>query len=91
MDRLKYVKVKQIDGSYTDPIPVGVDAENVDMSDGTTLASTLDSFATKADVANAYIYKGSVDSVSALPVSAPVGSVYNVAADGMNYAYTGDG
>ena len=41
MDKLKYIKIKQEDGSYSEEIPVGVDASNVDMSDGRTLPETL--------------------------------------------------
>lgn len=48
-------------------------------------------FATKQDIANAYIYKGSVGSFDLLPETASIGTVYNVETDGMNYAYTGNG
>ena len=41
MDKLKYIKIKQEDGTYSEEVPVGVDASNVDMSDGRTLPETL--------------------------------------------------
>lgn len=41
------------------------------------------------DITGIYKYKGSVATVSALPTNASVGDVYNVEADGMNYAWTG--
>lgn len=41
MDKLKYIKIKQEDGSYSEEIPVGADANNIDMSDGRTLPETL--------------------------------------------------
>ena len=41
MDKLKYIKIKQEDGIYSEEVPVGVDASNVDMSDGRTLPETL--------------------------------------------------
>ena len=41
MDKLKYIRVQQQNGSYTANIPVGVDDKNVDMSDGSTLRETM--------------------------------------------------
>lgn len=32
MDKLKYVKIENEDGSLSDNIPLGVDAENVDVT-----------------------------------------------------------
>ena len=32
MDKLKYVKIENDDGSLSENIPIGVDAENVDVS-----------------------------------------------------------
>lgn len=47
-------------------------------------------YALKSDLTNAYIYKGSVATVSALPSSGvEAGWVYNVEASGMNYAWNG--
>ena len=36
-DRIKKIKVKTVDGSMTDYIPIGVDAENVDFDNGFNL------------------------------------------------------
>lgn len=58
----------------------------------TTVAQLSDSgnYALKSEIANAYIYKGSVATVSALPTSGnTAGDVYNVEADGGNYAWNG--
>lgn len=57
----------------------------------TTVAQLTDAgdYAKKADIASAYIYQGSVATVSALPTTSTVGHVYNVEADGMNYAWNG--
>lgn len=50
----------------------------------------LGSYAKKTDISSAYIYKGSVATYSLLPASGQTaGDVYNVEADGMNYAWTG--
>jgi len=47
-------------------------------------------YATKSDITAMYKYKGSVATVSALPVSGnTTGDVYNVEATGMNYAWNG--
>ena len=62
----------------------------------TALASKLDSstadstYAKKTDITNVYKYCGSVATYSALPSTGlTAGDVYNVEADGMNYAWTG--
>lgn len=50
----------------------------------------LGSYAKKTDISSAYIYKGSVATYSLLPASGQTaGDVWNVEADGMNYAWTG--
>ena len=51
--------------------------------------SSASSYVLKSDVVNAYVYKGSVANMSLLPSNADNGDVYNVEADGMNYAWTG--
>lgn len=64
----------------------------------TTLANSGDPYQTESDVASAintavasaYKYKGSVATYADLPASgATVGDVYDVQADGMNYAWNG--
>ena len=59
-----------------------------DLSDfETEVAST---YATKAEIASVYKYKGSVATFADLPSSGQTtGDVYNVEADGMNYAWNG--
>ena len=50
------------------------------------------SYALKTDLSSVYKYKGSKATYSALPSSGnTVGDVWNVEADGMNYAWTGSG
>lgn len=46
-------------------------------------------YALKSDLASVYKYKGSVAAVANLPTGAADGDVYNVEADGMNYAWNG--
>lgn len=57
----------------------------------TTVAALSDAgnYALKSDIANLYKYQGSVATVDDLPTSAENGHVYNVEADGMNYAWNG--
>ena len=62
----------------------------------TALSAKLDSstaestYAKKTDLSSLYKYRGSVASYSALPSTGQtVGDVYNVEADGMNYAWDG--
>ena len=49
MDKLKYIKLEQPDGSYSDSIPLSVDSDYVDVN-GNTLTSELDKKATKVEV-----------------------------------------
>lgn len=52
---------------------------------------TADKYALKADIVNAYIFKGSVANYEALPATdLTAGDVYNVQDTGMNYAYNGE-
>lgn len=57
----------------------------------TTVAQLSDAgdYAKKSDISGVYLYRGSVATVDALPESADTGDVYNVEADGGNYAWTG--
>lgn len=56
--------------------------------DATTAEST---YAKKTDISGVYKYKGSVATYSALPsTGVSAGDVYNVEADDMNYAWTGE-
>lgn len=41
MDKLKYIKLEQQDGSYSASIPLSVDAEHIDMEDGETLVNKI--------------------------------------------------
>ena len=51
MDKLKYIKLENEDGSYSDSIPLAVDAEHVDVG-GNTLTNVLNSKATVSSVAD---------------------------------------
>lgn len=46
MNKLKYVKLEQPDGSYSNSIPLAVDGDHVDVN-GITLTNTLNTLATK--------------------------------------------
>ena len=47
MDKLKYVKIENEDGSFSDNIPLGVDAENVDTNNGSTVEIELNNLKNK--------------------------------------------
>lgn len=51
--------------------------------------SDAGNYALKSDLTNVYKYKGSKATVAELPTGATAGDVYNVEADGMNYAWNG--
>lgn len=57
---------------------------------GAIPVAMADSFAKKSDVAGAYIYRGSVANLAALPTeNLTAGDVYNVEDTDMNYGWTG--
>lgn len=73
---------------------VAVDSatRKVNITVPTTVAQLSDAanYALKSDLANVYKYQGSVATFDALPSSGlTAGDVYNVEADGMNYAWNG--
>ena len=89
MDKIKYVKLEQSDGSYSDNIPLAVDADYVDVN-GNTLTNELNNKATKDEVqavasgSPAGVYA----TVSALATADPDHSkIYVVSADGHWYYY----
>lgn len=49
MDKLKYIKLENEDGSYSNSIPLAVDSDHVDVN-GNTLTSKLETLATKTEV-----------------------------------------
>ena len=69
----------------------GVVSKAVDIQVPTAVSSLPDAgdYAKKTDLANVYIYQGSVANTSDLPATAVPGYVYNVETDGMNYAWNG--
>lgn len=78
----------------SDITALGIPAQDTTYTNATSSKAGLMSASDKAkldgiDITGIYRYKGSVATVSALPTNASVGDVYNVEADGMNYAWTG--
>lgn len=89
MDKIKYVKLEQSDGSYSDSIPLAVDSDYVDVN-GNTLTNELNNKATKDEVqavasgSPAEVYT----TVEALITADPNHSkIYVVTADGHWYYY----
>ena len=90
MDKLKYVKLENPDGTYSDSIPLSVDSDYVDVN-GNTLTSELNKKANTDEVAA--IASGSpagvYTTVSALITADPDHSkIYVVADSGKWYYYT---
>lgn len=90
MDKIKYVKLEQPDGSYSGSIPLAVDSDYVDVN-GNTLTNELNNKATKDEVqavasgSPAGVYA----TVTALIEADPDHSrIYVVSADGHWYYYT---
>lgn len=51
INKMKYAKIKNENGTYTDTIPIGVDAENVDLSDGRNLEQVISNIINFQDIA----------------------------------------
>lgn len=68
-----------------------ISSKSVNITVPTTVASLSDAanYALKSDLVNVYKYQGSVATAEDLPASSTSGYVYNVEADGMNYAWNG--
>lgn len=65
--------------------------KSVNITVPTTVAALTDAgeYAKKSDLTNVYKYQGSVATKDDLPKTSTVGHVYNVEADGMNWAWNG--
>lgn len=70
MDKLKYIKLEQEDGSYSESIPLSVDADYVDVS-GDSLTSVLGKKADAQEINNLQnqinIEKARIDNITNLP------------------------
>lgn len=89
MDKLKYIKLENEDGSYSESIPLAVDSEHVDVN-GVQLTKVLEEKATKSEVEA--IASGSpagiYSTVAALTSADPDhNKIYLVIADGKWYYY----
>ena len=87
MNKIKYVKLEQSDGSYSDNIPLAVDSDHVDVN-GKTLTEEINNKATKAEVqavasgSPAGVYATVSDLTTADPDHS---KIYVVSADGHWY------
>ena len=85
-------EVNIIEAIQVNGAAVEVSEKAVNITVPTTVAALTDAgdYALKSDITNVYKYKGSKATVEELPASGnEVGDVYNVEADGMNYAWEG--
>lgn len=86
MDKLKYIKLKNEDGTYTNAIPLAVDADHVDIG-GDTLTSKLNTLATKTEVAA--VASGAPKPVSSVSEMTDTTKIYVLTTDGNWYYYNG--
>ena len=89
MDKLKYIKLENEDGTYSSPIPLAVDSDHVNIN-GNTLTSKLSTLATKDEVqalasgSPAGVYATAI----ALKTANPDTGVYIVTENGHIYSWT---
>ncbi len=86
MDKLKYIKLKNEDGTYTNAIPLAVDSDHVDIG-GDTLTSKLNTLATKTEVAA--VASGAPKPVSSISQMTDTTKIYVLTTDGNWYYYNG--
>lgn len=99
IERLKGIEtgaqVNKIEVVKLDGVALDINAadKSVDVAIAGTYAKKADFEALKGSISSAYVFKGSVKTKSDLDAvdtkDMRVGDVYNVEADGMNYAWTG--
>lgn len=94
MDKLKYIKLENEDGSYSDSIPLAVDADYVDVN-GSTLTDELNNKANNSSIVNLQNQISSLASGSPKPVSSisqmtDTTKSYVLTTDGYWYYYNGN-
>ena len=98
MDKLKYIKLENEDGSYSDSIPLAVDSDHVDVG-GNTLTNTLNNKANSVDVNNSInnlsneinrLASGSPLVASSISEMTDTTRIYVNTTDGHWYWYDGD-
>ena len=87
MNRLKYIKLENEDGSYSSSIPLAVDSDYVNIN-GNTLTNELNNKATKAEVQS--LASGSPLVASSISDMADTSRVYVNTTDGHWYYYNGN-
>lgn len=88
----KFATITDLNGKVDKVTGKGLSTNDYTTAEKNKLASFGDAstYALKSDITNMYKYKGSVATASLLPSSGQtVGDVYNVEANGMNYAWNG--
>lgn len=90
MDKLKYIKLENEDGSYSNSIPLAVDSDHVDVN-GNTLTNEL---SYKATVAEVDVERSRIDNLATLEEGSTTGDAelidIRTGYDGMNYNNAGD-
>lgn len=83
MDRIKKLKVKKQDGTFSDYIPIGADAEYIDMADGDNLQEEINTINNKS---NSYFSKLQVSENSNFLSVGKIGCTFTTINDAINYA-----
>lgn len=90
--KAKFATLTALDGKVDKVSGKGLSTNDYTTAEKNKLAAfgSADTYALKSDITNMYKYKGSVATMSLLPSTGQTaGDVYNVEANGMNYAWNG--
>lgn len=99
METIKEIRVREQDGTVSNPYPIGADAKNIDTADGSNVEAKLANTGTKEDLkvlenqiksVASGSPKGHYETATALKSANPETGVYIVTANGHIYSWTKD-
>lgn len=103
IQKIKEIKIREENGSYSDPIPLGADAKNIDMENGKNVEEIVDNLIADVDIAKIKIENNTsaitlntsrLDNLTKLPEGSTTGDAelidIRTGYDGTEYSNAGD-